>query len=136
MPPVWLGVLLCVAFVAAPAPFALLAPADAGRVNGRVFLQEAWISVALALLLWLFERARAQRAAASGKGSTLSTEMILLLGTLLCTLGGYFAVQTQLPAARAGLTMLSFAQLHGASMALFGIKLLLVAALAWRSTAA
>jgi Domain of unknown function (DUF4149) len=133
LPALWLGLVLGVAFVAAPAPFAVLSSADAGRVNGRIFLTEAWIGVALALLLWLLERARARRAVQAGQGSMLSTEMILLVGTLLCTFAGYFALQTMLPAARAGQGSLSFAQLHAISVALFALKALLVGALAWRA---
>ena len=137
LPAVWLGLLACVAFIAAPAPFAVLAAADAGRVNGRIFVQEAWLSVALALLLWLLERTRARRAVAAGQpGSVFSTEMVLLLATLMCTFGGYFAVQPLLAAARAGQSLLSFGQLHAVSLALFGVKLLLVAVLAWRASAA
>ncbi len=135
LPAAWFGLLACVAFIAAPAPFAILASAaDAGRVNGRIFVLEAWTSVALALLLWLLERGRARRAAEAGQGSIFSTEMILLMGTLLCTLGGYFAVQPLLASARAGQTLLSFGQLHLVSVSLFGVKLLLVAMLAWRTS--
>ncbi len=136
LPAAWFGLLACVALIAAPASFAVLAVVDAGRVNGRIFMHEAWTSVALALLLWLLERGRARRAAQAGKGSVFSTEMLLLGGTLLCTFGGYFALQPLLPAARAGQTLLSFGQLHLVSVSLFGLKLLLVASLAWRASAA
>lgn len=134
LPALWLGLVLCVAFVAAPAPFAVLSAADAGRVNGRIFYLEAWIAVGVALVLWLLERARARRAVEAGHGSILSAEMILLVGTLLCTFGGYFALQPMLPAARAGAGPLSFGQLHGLSVAFFAVKALLIAALAWRAT--
>jgi hypothetical protein len=134
LPALWLGLLACVAFVAAPAPFAVLSAADAGRVNGRIFAQEAWLSVAVALLLLMLERQRAARRAQAGLGSVFSTEMILLLVTLMCTFGGYFAVQPLLPAARAGSAALSFGQLHLISVALFALKGGLVAVLAWRST--
>lgn len=135
LPAVWLGLLLSVAFIAAPAPFAVLASADAGRVNARVFLHEAWASVALALLLWLLERWRAQRLAAAGQGSMFSTEMVLLVGVLLCTIGGHFALQPLLAAARAGQAGPSFGQLHALSVGLYCLKLLLVAGLAWRGAA-
>ena len=140
LPAVWLGLLACVAFIAAPAPFAVLAAADAGRVNGRIFVQEAWLSVALALVLCCWNApagADAAVAVAAGQpGSVFSTEMVLLLATLMCTFGGYFAVQPLLVAARAGQGALSFGQLHAISLALFGVKLLLVAVLAWRASAA
>ncbi len=136
LPAAWFGLLACIAFVATPAAFAVLPQAaDAGRVNGRIFMLEAWTSVALALLLWLLERGRARRAAAVGRGSVLSTEMVLLLAALLATVLGYFVVQQLLPLARAGQGSFSFGQLHAASVAFFGVKLLLVAALAWRGSA-
>jgi len=137
LPAAWLGVLGCIAAVAAPAAFAVLARADAGRVNGRIFQLEAWISIATALVLWLLERARARRAAAAGLGSLLSTEMVLLLATLLCTFIAAFGVQPLIEAAREGRPVpLGFGPLHGLSVGLFGVKLLLVAVLAWRAAAA
>jgi hypothetical protein len=132
LPGAWFGLLACIALVAAPAAFAVLPAADAGRVNGRIFVVEAWASIAIALLLWLLERGRARR----GSGSVLSTEMILLLGALACTIAGSFAVQPLMPAARAGQGPLSFGQLHLLSVSLFGLKALLVALLAWRAAAA
>ena len=133
LPGVWLGVLGCVALIATPAPFALLAQADAGRVVGRILGQEAWLSLGLAVALLLLERQRARQAAERGCGSVLSTEMLLVVATLFCTVAGYFGVQQMLPAARAGQGGLSFGQWHGVSVALFGLKGLLVLALAWRS---
>jgi hypothetical protein len=136
LPAVWLGGLACIGAIAAPASFAVLSRADAGRVNGRIFAIEAWVSIALALLLWGLERARARRAAAAGQGSVLSTEMVLLLGALLCTFLAAFGVQPLIEAARQGQAVpLGFGPLHGISVGLFGLKLLLVAALAWRAAA-
>src|SRR4051794_2574671 len=89
----WVGVLACLAFMAAPAAFAVLPPADAGRVVARLFAQEAYLSLGLAVLLFMVERRRAGRAAESGAGSVFSAEMLLLLGTIFCTVAGYFAVQ-------------------------------------------
>lgn len=136
LPALWLGLAAGVAFVAAPAPFAVLSSADAGRVNARIFVQEAWIGIGLALVLWLLERRRARLAAEAGQGSILSTEMILLVGILLCIFAGTFALQPLMPAARAGQGPLSFGQLHLISVALFGIKLVLIAVLAWRAAGA
>ena len=120
LPGLWAGLLLAIAAVAAPAAFAVLPPADAGRVVSRVFIQEAWASLLLAacLLGWLRPR-----------------HAWLLWGTVACTLLGYFAVQPLMSAARAGQGMLSFGQLHMISTAFFGLKTLLVLALAWRVTA-
>ena len=133
LPGLWAGLLLCIAGVATPAPFALLERADAGRVVGRIFVQEAWLSLALALALLVMERARARAAAEAGGGSVLSTEMLLVLGTVFCTVAGYFGIQTLLPAARAGQGAFSFGQLHAVSTVFFGLKAGLVLALAWRA---
>ena len=133
LPGAWLGLLLTVAAVATPAPFALLTRVDAGRVVGRILAQEAWASLVIALLLLLIERRAAQRQSEAGAGSLFSTDMLLVLGTVFCTVAGYFALQPLLLSARSGQGALSFAQLHGVSVAFFAVKLLLVAALAWRA---
>lgn len=135
LPALWVGVLLCIAFIAAPAGFATLPSADAGRVAGRMFMVEAYVSLALALVLFVLERGRARSAAAAGRGSVFSVELALLLGTLFCTVAGYFAVQPMMQAARAGQGSVSFGTLHMASASFFGVKALLVLALAWRAAA-
>jgi hypothetical protein len=135
LPPLWLGLLLCVAFIATPAPFAMLDRADAGRVVAHIFLREAWLSLALAVLLLAIERGRARASAQTGKGSVLSAEMLLVLGAVFCTVAGYFGIQPMLPAARAGQGVLSFGQLHAVSLALFGVKIVLLPLLAWRAGA-
>jgi hypothetical protein len=72
----------------------------------------------------------------SGDGSVLSTEILLLLGTVFCTVAGYFALQPLMAAARAGQGALSFGQLHIISVGFFGAKLLCILALAWRAAGA
>ena len=133
IPGLWVGLLLCIAAVAAPAIFATLERADAGRVVGRIFVVEAWSSLALAVLLLALERARARRRAEVGEGSVLSAEMLLLLGAVFCTVAGYFGIQPLMPAARAGQGAFSFGQLHAISSAFFALKLLLLSGLAWRA---
>ena len=133
LPAVWAGLLLCVALIATPAPFATLPVADAGRVVGRIFGQEAWVSLALAFWLIAAERRRAREAAEAQAGSVLSTELLLLFGAVFCTVAGYFGLQPLMPAARSGAGPLSFGQLHATSVLLFGVKTLLVLALAWRA---
>jgi hypothetical protein len=128
----WAGVLLCIAFIATPAPFAVLAKADAGRVVARIFAQEAYLSIALAVVLFLIVRKQARLAAQAGTGSVLSTNVLLVFGTLFCTVAGYFGVQPMLEAARAGEGAFSFAALHAVSVIFFALKGLLVLALAWR----
>ena len=136
LPALWAGVLLCVAFIATPAPFATLTTQDAGRVVGRIFAQEAYLALGFAVLLFIMERSRARTQAAAGRGSVLSTEIVLILGTLFCTVAGYFAIQPMMAGARAGQPGPSFATLHIASTVFFGLKTILVIALAWRATSA
>jgi hypothetical protein len=133
IPGLWAGLLLGVAVLGTPAPFAVLARADAGRVVGHIFAREAWISLALAVLLLSIERQRARRAAEAGEGSTLSTEMLLALAAVFCTVAGYFGLQPLMAQARAGQGSLSFGQLHLISTLFFAGKLLAVLALAWRA---
>ncbi len=134
LPAVWLGVLLCIALLATPAPFATLAKADAGRVVGHIFLREAWLSLGAGAVLLLLARHEATGNAEAGQGSQFSTEMLLALGSIFCTVVGYFGLQPMLALAKAGqATPLSFGQLHGLSFGLFGLKTLLVGWLTLRA---
>jgi hypothetical protein len=133
IPSLWAGLLLCIAGMAAPAAFALLDRAEAGRVVGRIFVGEAWTSLLLAMLLLAIERGRARERAEAGQGSVLSAEMLLVLGTVFCTVAGYFAIQPLMPAARAGQGSFSFGQLHAVSSVFFGLKIVLLLVLAWRA---
>ena len=133
LPALWAGLLLCVALIATPAPFATLPAPDAGRVVGRIFGQEAWTSLALAFWLIAAERRRARDAAEARAGSVLSPELLLLFGTVFCTVAGYFGLQPLMPPARSGTGPLSFGQLHAISVLFFGVKTLLVLSLAWRA---
>lgn len=133
LPALWAGGLLCVALLATPAPFAMLAPADAGRVVGRMLAQEAYASLMLGVVLLVLERVSARRANAMGAGLQFSVGMVLVLGALFCTVAGYFAVQPMMAAARAGQGSLSFMQLHAISAAFYVLKTVLVLALAWRA---
>ncbi len=132
LPALWAGWLLCVALLAAPAPFATLHAADAGRVVARLFAQEAYVALAIGVLLLMLERTAARRAAAAGGGSQFSVGMLLALGTLACTVVGHFVLQPMMVQARAGQGGWTAGQLHAAAVVVFGVKLLLAAALAWR----
>lgn len=123
LPALWAGVLICIAALAAPAAFANLAAADAGRVVGHIFVREAWLSLALAALLLGLDRLH---------GAMGRTNVLLLWGTVACTLLGYFAIQPLMPAARVGQGVLSFGQLHLISTLFYGLKTALVLVLAWR----
>ena len=131
----WAGALLGIGLIGAPAGFAVDLPQMAGRSAGRMFAQEAYLSLALGVLLLLMVRTKARVDAAAGAGSLFSTDLMLVLGTLFCTVAGYFALQPMMEAARAGQGRLSFGALHAISAVFYGLKTLLVAALAWRQTA-
>lgn len=133
LPAVWLGLIAGVAGMATPAPFALLAQADAGRVVARVLAHEAWLAIALGLAVFVLERRAARQDSQAGQTRVFSAGMLLALGTLFCTLAGYFALQPMLAQARMGQHALSFGQLHAVSLAFFALKAVLVAALAWRA---
>ena len=133
LPGLWAGWLICVALLAAPSAFAILAPADAGRVVGRMVAQEAHISLALGLVLLILERLAARQAATSAGGTPFSTGMVLSLGAIFCTVAGYFALQPMMTQARAGAGALSFGQLHALSAVFYLVKTGLVLALAWRA---
>lgn len=127
LPPLWGGMLLAVAFIAAPAAFAAIAPEQAGRVVARVFAVEAATSLAAAVLFVMLERRHGGRA--------MGAEALLALAALFCTVGGYYALQPMMAAARMGSGPLGFGALHGLSMALFAAKALAVLVLAWRVSA-
>ena len=137
IPGLWAGLLLCIAAIAAPAVFAALVRADDGRalgqILGRIFVVEAWVSLLLAMLLLAIERGRARNRNGASEGSVLSAEMLLVLGTVFCTVAGYFAIQPLMPAARTGQGVFSFGQLHVISSAFFGLKFVLLVVLAWRA---
>ena len=134
LPGVWLGLLLTIAAIAAPSLFALLDRPSAGRVAARLFALEAQAGLFFAVLLGLLERRRAGVRAAAGQGSVASAELLLVLGALFCTVLGHFALQPMMEAARAGAGRWSFGALHAVSTTLYGLKTLLVGALAWRAS--
>ncbi len=128
----WAGAMLAIGVLGAPAAFATAAPEVAGRIVGRMFMQEAHVSLVLGVVLFIMLRKRAQTLADRGQGSVFSTDMLLVLGALFLTVTGYFALQPMMQAARSGQGTLSFGALHGLSAGAFGLKGLLVLALAWR----
>lgn len=136
LPGLWAGLLLTVALVATPAAFALLPQAEAGRVAGRILAHEAAASLLLGAAVLLLERVQARRDAEAGRGSQFSTGMALAAGAVFCTVAGYYALQPLMAAARLGQAGLSFGQLHAVSAAFFGLKGVLVLALAVRAARA
>lgn len=130
----WAGVLWGVGLIGAPAAFASTYPETAGRIAGRMFAQEAYLSLVLAIVLFVLLRKIARVKAESGEGSVFSGNMVLVLGALFCTVLGYFALQPMMAAAKAGEGSLSFGALHGISAGFYLLKAVLASALAWRLT--
>ncbi|MEJ6007534.1 DUF4149 domain-containing protein [Paucibacter sp. AS339] len=128
----WGGLLLTVAWVAAPSAFAVLERAQAGLVVAHLFSLEAQLSLAAGLLLMLMER----RWARDRGLPAISADFLLPAGALFCTVAGYYGLQPMMAAAKAGQGPWGFMALHGVSLGFYGLKVLLVLALAWRSTAA
>jgi hypothetical protein len=69
-------------------------------------------------------------AARRGGSAQFSAGFGLALGALFCTVAGYFALQPMMADARAGSGPLSFGQLHALSAVFYGLKCVLVLALA------
>jgi hypothetical protein len=130
----WAGVLWGIGLIGAPAGFATSVREVAGRAAARMFMQEAGLSVLLAMVLFIMLRKAAAQSAEAGVGSVFDGNMLLALGALFCTVAGYFALQPMMEAARAGQGSLSFGALHGVSMGFYGLKALLVSVLAWKLT--
>ncbi len=137
----WAGLILAVGAVAAPSLFAVLERSQAGAGAGRIFTNEARISLAVAILLFVIERRRVrdlvEAQAHNGQAPTAMTgNLLLVLGALFLTVFGEFALHPLIEAAKAGQpTRLSFGALHGISATLFWLKAVLVIGLSWRLTA-
>lgn len=131
----WAGLLVGLGAVGAPAGFAVTTVEIAGRAAGRMFAIEAYVSLAVAVLLLLLTRRALPTDPDQPPVPRLNTDLLLLLGTLFCTIVGYFVLQPMMVAARAGEGSLSFGALHGLSAGFFALKGLLVLVLAWRVTA-
>jgi hypothetical protein len=127
LPALWAGMLLCIALMAAPALFATLPSADAGRAANRLFAIEAGVSMAMALIFVMIERRQG--------GAAHGANVLLALGALFCTVIGYYALQPLMGDARMGIGRLSFGQLHTTSAAFYVLKVVLVLVLSWRVTA-
>ena len=118
LPGIWFGVLLAIALIATPAASIALDKPSFGAVARAIFAREAPTSLVLGVLILAIERRDA-------------------LARHLATGVGYYGLLPAMEQARlGGPTQLTFLQLHALSLALFGLKALLVLALAWRATRA
>ena len=133
----WLGLLICVAAIATPAPFATLAKAEAGRVVALVLAREAAASLSLGAMLLLLQRASLRRDQTHGRAAP-QVDRVLILAAIgvFCTLAGYYALQPMMVEARTGQGALSFGQLHALSAGFYIVKMVAVAVLAFGLTRA
>jgi len=135
LPGLWLGLLLAIALIATPAASNALDKASFGAVARAIFAREAPTSLVLGVLILVIERRDALARHLATGVTQFSTEMLLAAGALFCTVAGYYGLLPALEQARLGVpTQLTFLQLHALSLAFFGLKGLLVLALAWKAT--
>jgi hypothetical protein len=134
LPGVWLGLMLAVAFIAAPSAFTQLPKAEAGLFVRELFSTEASCSLGFGALLLLLENRDAARVISESQGSRITPNLMLLMGCIMATVIGYFALQPLMIEARKGLGSLSFNQLHAISLGFYALKLGLVAAVTYRNT--
>ena len=134
LPGIWFGVLLAIALIATPAASGALDKASFGAVARSIFAREAPTSLVFGVLILVIERRDALARHMATEASQFSVEMMLAVGALLCTVAGYYGLEPMMELARSGATTsLTFLQLHALSLAFFGVKGLLVLALAWKA---
>ena len=135
LPGLWFGVLLAIALIATPAASNSLDKASFGAVARAIFAREAPTSLVFGVLILVIERRDALARHMATGVSQFSSEMLLAAGALFCTVAGYYGLLPATEQARlGGPTQLSFMQLHALSLAFFGLKGLMVLALAWKAT--
>ena len=135
LPGLWFGVLLAIALIATPAASNSLDKASFGAVARAIFAREAPTSLILGVVLLVIERRDALARHMATGVTQFSSEMLLAAGALFCTVAGYYGLLPAMEQARlGGPTQLSFMQLHALSLAFFGLKGLMVLALAWKAT--
>ena len=135
LPGLWFGVLLAIALIATPAASQSLDKTAFGAVARAIFAREAPTSLVLGVLILVIERRDALARHLATGTSQFSTEMTLAIGALFCTVAGYYGLQPIMEQARSGAAgALTFMQWHAISLAFFGVKGLLVLALAWKAT--
>jgi hypothetical protein len=135
LPGIWFGVLVAIALIATPAASGALDKASFGTVARAIFAREAPTSFVFGVIILVIERRDALALHLATGVSQFSTEMTLAIAALFCTVAGYYGLEPMMEQARSGaLTPLTFLQLHSISLALFGVKGLLVLTLAWKAT--
>jgi hypothetical protein len=137
---IWVGSLLTTGYMVAPTLFALLSRTDAGNVAASLFRTQAYVSVVCGVVLLLIANREMRGGAASFGGSadrvTTRRARRLIVGMIVCTLVGYFALQPwmnglRLAAEAAGTDVghsayrTQFGVLHGVSSLFYLVESLL-----------
>ncbi|MDR1229554.1 MAG: DUF4149 domain-containing protein [Azoarcus sp.] len=122
----WVGGMWTVGYIAAPVLFAMLDDRMmAGNIAGRFFTVMAWIGMWTAVYLLVFMSARRGRAVLGDKLFWVTAAM------LVCVAVGYFGIQAEMAALKAGAGSLDvmesasrskFAMLHGVSSAIYLVQ--------------
>jgi Domain of unknown function (DUF4149) len=129
----WLGLLLTLGGVAAPALFAVLDRVSAGQAAGRFFSLEAYLSLIFAAALLLLERRLLRSDTSLFKRNRWSLRMWLIVIAVLLTLASQYLVHPMLQSVKDGHPgALSFGALHAISSTLFAVKTAVVLVLSWR----
>ena len=133
----WAGSVWAVSYLAAPSAFAVLDSTQAGSVVGVMLTREAWLAIALAVLLWPLVARYADLDAKRRRWLNW-----IVFGMLACSLAVYLGLQPLMAAIResagpAGVSASpqwgTFMALHGVSQLLYLIESVLGAVLVLRS---
>ena len=135
---IWVGSQLTVGYLVAPVLFTTLERGSAGQLAGRMFYLEALLGATIGVLLLALGNYMVRRGDVAYRRLRWP-----LLGMLLCTLIGYFALAPFMSAAlteaaRAGTDIghsayaARFGMLHGVSSVLYGLESLFGIVLVWR----
>ncbi|MRW86635.1 DUF4149 domain-containing protein [Pseudoduganella sp. FT26W] len=140
----WAGSLWAVGYLAAPTLFATLSDRVlAGTLAGQLFTNQAWLSIACALvmlvLLWATQTSTGgifAGPAANMAAKSRRTLLIIVLVMLACTLVSHFGLQPMMATLRAaagpggvmeGAAKNEFGILHGISSVIYLVQSLLAA---------
>ena len=101
---IWVGSLVTTGYMVAPTLFSLLSRTDAGNVAASLFRTQAFVSIVCGLVLLMIAN-REVRGYAAGQGSEAGVRMVrrarrVVVGMIVCTLLGYFALQPWMNALR------------------------------------
>lgn len=123
----WCGLTWSVGYVVAPVLFAALeGRALAGDIAGTLFLIQAWVSVAVGVVLLVMAMFVPPPPGEVRQTTLAQTDVRIVIAMVICTLAGYFALQPLISTLRAIMSAQAFlatgpsaqawfAAVHGAS---------------------